>query len=126
MKLLTILFLLTFVVSTFAEEDAIPASYNDFQIKEAAKAKNAGIALITFGTLSILGGSAAIYAGVSNKSAGSSVMGGALACIGLALDIQSILMFKKSKSILKDSRDSEKLPISLLVSPNSLAFALRF
>lgn len=96
--------------------------YNDFVISESKRYKGGGLAMVISGVAMIGGGAAMI----SNDSDKATAMGIGLLSTGVALDIGSIFMFRKSKQILEDARSSETAPVSFFVSPQGVQFSLRF
>jgi hypothetical protein len=119
------LVMILFVVSlSFAEE--VATSLGDYEIIESDRAKKSGIAMISVGTAAIAGGAVLIYTGVNEKSGFIGALGGALAGVGLYLDVHSVFMFKKSKDILDEAKKREPLELGVQFTPNSLSLVGHF
>lgn len=115
--ILALLLISLSATTLFAQGD-----YNDFIISESKRFKGGGLAMAISG-LAMIGGGAAMMTNDSDKA---TAMGVGLLSAGVALDIGSIFMFRKSKQILEDGRANETAPVSLFVSPEGVQFSLRF
>lgn len=116
------LIVILLVIALAAQTVMAQGNFEDYAEAEAKRYKGGGIAMLV-GGLAMIGGGAAM---MSNDSKYATAMGVGMLTAGVAVDVGSIFMFRKSKQILEDARENEEVPVSFLVSPNGAQFVWRF
>ncbi len=104
-------------------------SESEFEMLEAQKHKNTGFIMAGLGVLTMGLGAGALYQDYDkdNKfNSASGVMGATAIAAGIGFEVISFLQFKKSRDILKESREREALPLSLYLTPKGLTLVGSF
>ena len=117
MKLITILLLIV-ATTTLAQDN-----YNDYVQQESKRYKIGATSMLVSGIL-MIGGGAAMLA--NDRSTGGAIaMGATLAAAGVGLDVASIFLYKKRKTLLEESNKSDQT-FHLFISPNGARISYNF
>lgn len=127
-KVIALIALCSVLFSVYAE-----SNYSDQIMDKSNEAKRAGVVMLVSGIIMIGGGVAMISSydrgpNDTRMEAGLAAagMGGFLALGGVTLDVFAIRKLRESKTILKEAQEREGVPISLHISPQSVAFTVSF